>query len=285
MIGLNDILSNNTVSNTINSVKNYLQIGDDVDNSIDAFPVPFSNDVVLYDDIGNQLASFRGACDYNLPVSNSSQATPSGTRITKGIVIGLHSINISEVIITPKQLKLDTITTASQYYTSKLSSLVGIFSPQTSSQISKASNFLRGLYSKAEGIAGTTKEAVNIYKNIIGTDKSQIINQHNLLENLVYSSNNGNYVVHYLGKGYRKMTFSFKHNYSNSKLVISCNFTYSPEIDTEQIMISAKYKINKIVKGLTTTKTTQKQELNSTMQDQTLLKASFNSVKNILSSL
>ena len=285
MIGLNDILSNNTVSNAINKVKNYLQIGNNIDSSIDAFPVPFSEDVLLFDDVGNQLASFRGICSYDLPVSNSSQATPSGTRITKGIVIGLYSINISEVRITPKELRLDTITTTSQYYTSKASSLVGIFLPQASTQISKASNFLRGLYSKAEAIAGTIKEAVNIYKNITGTDKSKLINQHNLLENLVYSKNNGNYVVHYLGKGYRKMTFSFKENYVNSKLVINCSFTYSPEINTEQIMIGSKYKINKVIKGLTTAKSTQEQELNGTIQDQTLLKASFNSVMNILGSL
>ena len=285
MIGLNDILSNNTISKVINSVENYLQIGNNIDSSIDAFPVPFSDDVLLFDDVGNPLASFRGVCNYDLPVSTSSQATPSGTRITKGIVIGLHSINISEVIITPKELKLDTITTTSQYYTSKASSLVGIFSPQTSTQIAQASNFLRGLYSKAEGISGTIKEAVNIYKNITGADNSKLINQHNLLENLVYSKNNGNYVIHYLGKGYRKMTFSFKHSYVNSKLVINCSFIYSPETNTEQIMMGAKYKINKVIKGLTTTTSTQAQELNGTIQDQTLLKASFNSVKNILSSL
>lgn len=285
MFDFESVFNNQIVATTIDRAKKYLFGNENSAILIDAFPVPYSEKIKVFTPEGFELASFRGKGAFSLPINQSEQATPSGAAITKGICVKNHTITLTDCLIATKTLDLDIITQTSKYYTSKAASLVGIFSPSASRQITKASDYLRGIYSRAEGLASSAKEVVDVYRKFTTGSTSILETTQTLLENLTLSKDNGNYVVHYCGKGYRKMSIQINTAHEYRGLGLSVTFKYSPEINTEQVSINQKFKVNKVIKGLTTKKNTRPQQLNGEIQDDTMLKAAFEGSINTLKGL
>ena len=237
-MGFIDGLKNNrTFTDVYSDVKNYLGITEKDKQSIfikDAQVCPYSNDLIIYTENNVEIMRLRGNRSFNISATKSSSAVPDGTTITKGIVIGNHTIEISDACFAIKEEDLETQQKVNTT-TSKARAFVGLMSKQGDNVISKGTQKLASIYQYVNGVSDLVKQANELQKKIRRVNNVESIQTN--LENILFNQSNGNFQITYAGKKYGKITcISLQTRLNLGSLEgVSMKFEYTPTLDNASV--------------------------------------------------
>ena len=237
-----------TMNETIDTVKKYVNEEQNMSILIDAQPIDYSPDCVVYSQNMIELLRIRTEeKQFSIASQPTESATPKGDRIVKGVSIGNHDIIVRNGIIAKKMTDLyQDFHQQLQYLLNKATvycKMVNISPPDKIINTTKA--MFSNIYQTASQLNDIIAEADSIISFVKNSHENKAQKFQTLLENLFLNKENCSYKVTYCGKLYNNMllqSFSTIDRYEGELTGINIHFHYNPTTNTNINPINASVK-------------------------------------------
>jgi len=237
-----------TMNETIDTVKKYVNGEQNMSILIDAQPIDYTPDCVVYSQNMIELLRIRTEeKQFSIASQPTESATPKGDRIVKGVSIGNHDIIVRNGMIAKKMTDLyQDFHQQLQYLLNKATvycKMVNISPPDKIIDTTKS--MFSNIYQTASQINDIITEADSVISFVKNSHENKAQKFQTLLENLFLKKENCTYKVTYCGKLYNNMllqNFSTIDRYEGELTGINIHFHYSSTTNTNINPINASVK-------------------------------------------